>query len=197
MKRFFVWSVWGVVMVLQSLSIAQAAQVQVIMTTSMGVIELELDNDKAPKTVANFLRYAKAGKYDNTIFHRVIPNFMIQGGGFDAGMHKKPSFAPISNEADNGLANSVGSIAMARTNDPQSASNQFFINTNNNSFLNHTSKSARGWGYAVFGKVIRGMNIVRKIESVKTGVVKGMRDVPLEPVMIQTVKVIEWKDSAE
>jgi len=183
-------------MLMQSVSMAQAGQVQILMNTSLGVIELELDGDKAPQTVANFVRYAKAGKYDGTIFHRVIPNFMIQGGGFDAAMQKKSTFAPIINEADNGLANSIGSIAMARTNDPQSASNQFFINTKNNTFLNHTSKSSRGWGYAVFGKVIRGMNVVRKIEAVQTGVVKGMRDVPLEPVMIQTVKVIEWQDSA-
>lgn len=157
----------------------------------MGVIEIELNQDKAPKSVANFLRYAREGKYNGTIFHRVIPKFMIQGGGFDKDMNKESTFSAINNEADNGLHNTTGSIAMARTSDPHSASNQFFINTNDNNFLDHSSKTPRGWGYAVFGRVSSGMDVVRKIEAVATGSRQGMRDVPLENVVIKRVEVIE------
>ncbi|WP_236075303.1 peptidylprolyl isomerase [Mariprofundus sp. EBB-1] len=166
------------------------------MTTSMGVIELELNRDKAPISVANFLQYAKKGSYNGTIFHRVIPGFMIQGGGFNKDMQKRTSLAPIHNEADNGLSNTTGSIAMARTSAPHSASNQFFINTKNNHFLNHSAKTTRGWGYAVFGRVSKGMDVVRKIEAVSTGNKGGMQDVPLTPIVIEKVEVIEWADAA-
>jgi len=193
MKRFILLSAMAAVVGLQSAQVAVAEQVQIKMTTSMGTIEMELDRDKAPATVANFLHYAKAGKYDGTIFHRVIPGFMIQGGGFNKAMQKTPTFAPIANEADNGLRNNTGSIAMARTSDPHSASNQFFINTKDNTFLNHSSKSFRGWGYAVFGRVSKGMSVVRSIEAVSTGTRNGMQNVPLEPVVIERVEVIEQK----
>jgi len=193
MKRFLTGSALAAVLILQSAQTAVAQQIEVKMTTSLGVIELELDKGKAPVTVANFLRYAKAGKYDGTIFHRVIPDFMIQGGGFNKAMQKTPTFSPIANEADNGLTNSIGSIAMARTSDPNSASNQFFINTKDNSFLNHSSKSFSGWGYAVFGRVSKGMSVVRSIEAVSTGTRHGMQNVPLEPVVIERVEVIEQK----
>ncbi len=164
---------------------------KVRMTTSMGVIEIQLNADKAPQTVANFLRYVKEGFYSGTIFHRVIPNFMIQGGGFSEQMSKKETHAPIRNEADNGLRNTVGTIAMARTGAPHSATGQFFINTKNNSFLNFREKNTRGWGYAVFGSVIKGMDVVRKIEAVETGYRSGMQNVPLKPVVIKSIKVIE------
>ncbi|MDQ6998524.1 MAG: peptidylprolyl isomerase, partial [Mariprofundus sp.] len=164
MKRFFILLALGTGILFQSIQTASADQVQVSMTTSLGVVELELNRDKAPISVANFLQYAKKGSYNGTIFHRVIPGFMIQGGGFNKVMQKRTSLAPIHNEADNGLSNTTGSIAMARTSDPHSASNQFFINTNDNHFLNHSGKTARGWGYAVFGKVTNGMDVVRKIE---------------------------------
>jgi len=194
MKRFFILSALAAVMLSQSGQAAEAGQVQVKMTTSLGVIELELDQDKAPVTVANFVHYARAGKYDGTIFHRVIPGFMIQGGGFDKDMHKKATFAPIINEADNGLVNSIGSVAMARTSEPHSASNQFFINTNTNTSLNHSSKSFSGWGYAVFGRVSKGMSVVRRIEAVATGGRNGMQNVPLEAVVIERVEVIGQKN---
>ena len=137
--------------------------------TNHGVIKLELNAEKAPKTVANFLNYVKNGHYDGTVFHRVIDGFMIQGGGFDAGMKQKPTEAPIENEANNGLKNERGSIAMARTNDPHSASAQFFINVADNDFLNHSSPTPQGWGYTVFGRVVEGMDVVEKIKKVKTG----------------------------
>jgi len=195
MKRFFILLALATAILFQSIQTASADQVQVTMTTSMGVIELELDRDKAPISVANFLQYAKKGSYNGTIFHRVIPNFMIQGGGFNKEMQKQTSSAPILNEADNGLPNTIGSIAMARTSDPHSASNQFFINTKNNHFLNHSGKTSRGWGYAVFGKVSKGMDVVRKIEAVSTGNKGGMQNVPTTPVMIKKVEVIEWEDA--
>ncbi|VAW55804.1 Peptidyl-prolyl cis-trans isomerase PpiB, partial [hydrothermal vent metagenome] len=143
----------------------------VLMSTTLGDIEIELNNKKAPKTVANFLQYVKSDHYNGTIFHRVIKDFMIQGGGFNKDLQRGETKAAVQNEADNGLKNDLGTIAMARTNAPHSATDQFFINTNkkNNNFLNHTSKSSRGWGYAVFGKVTKGMDIVAKIEDVKTG----------------------------
>ena len=157
---------------------------KVILETSNGKIVLELYADRAPETVKNFLAYSDAGFYDNTIFHRVIPNFMIQGGGFTADMQKKQTRAPIRNEADNGLRNQRGTIAMARTPDPHSASAQFFINTKDNDFLNHKGKTPQGWGYAVFGHVVEGMGVVDGISKVKTVTRGRFRDVPAEPVII-------------
>jgi len=154
-----------------------------------GVITLELDADKAPKTVANFLDYATKGHYDNTIFHRVIPGFMVQGGGFAPGMSQKPTGAEIQNEAKNGLKNDTYTVAMARTSAPHSATAQFFINVANNDFLNHTAPSAQGWGYAVFGKVIEGKEVVDKIKVVKTGRKGFHDDVPLEDVVIEKAVV--------
>jgi len=196
MKRFILLSILATGMLLQYVQVAEAEQVAVKMTTSLGVIEMELDRGKAPITVANFLHYVRAGKYDGTIFHRVIPGFMIQGGGFDAQMHKRPAFAAIKNEADNGLPNNTGSVAMARTSEPHSASSQFFINTKDNAFLNYRSKSFSGWGYAVFGRVTKGMSVVRRIETVATGNRNGMQNVPLEPVLIEHVEVIGAKKTS-
>ncbi|MGD9079986.1 MAG: peptidylprolyl isomerase [Desulfobacterales bacterium] len=158
---------------------------RVEMDTTKGKIVLELDADKAPKTVENFLAYVDAGFYDGTIFHRVIPNFMIQGGGFTADMQQKKTRAPIDNEANNGLRNERGTIAMARTSDPHSATAQFFINTKNNDFLNHRGKSPQGWGYAVFGRVAEGMAVVDAISGVKTATRGPFRDVPTDPVVIR------------
>lgn len=157
---------------------------QVLLETTSGDILLELDPEKAPETVENFLKYVDEGFYDNTIFHRVIPGFMIQGGGMDARMKEKQTHAPIKNEADNGLKNERGAIAMARTMDPHSASAQFFINHANNEFLNHTAKTPEGWGYAVFGKVIDGMDTVDKIAKVKTGRSGVHDDVPKDMILI-------------
>jgi len=159
--------------------------------TNHGVIKLELNAEKAPKTVANFLEYVKKGHYDGTVFHRVIDGFMIQGGGFDAGMKQKPTDEPIENEANNGLKNERGSIAMARTNDPHSASAQFFINVADNDFLNHSSPTPQGWGYAVFGKVVEGLEVVDKIKKVKTGSKGFHQDVPSEDVVIEKAVVVE------
>ena len=150
-----------------------------------GVITLELDQEKAPKSVANFLSYVKKGHYDNTVFHRVIPGFMVQGGGFKPGMTQKPTDATIENEAQNGLKNANYTVAMARTNDPHSASSQFFINVADNSFLNHTAPSAQGWGYAVFGKVVGGTDVVDKIKAVPTGRKGFHDDVPKDDVVIE------------
>lgn len=172
---------------------AAGKKVMVEVKTTRGSITLELYPDKAPVTVENFLKYARAGKYDGTVFHRVIKNFMIQGGGMTADMKERATFPPIKNEADNGLKNVKGSIAMARTNMPHSASNQFFINTKDNHFLDHQNKSMRGWGYAVFGKVVKGMKTVSKIESVKTGHRMGHSDVPVKPVTIKKVIVTSDK----
>ncbi len=166
-----------------------AHPVTVTMTTSEGTIVLELDADKAPKTVANFLTYAREGFYDGTIFHRVIPNFMIQGGGFTPDMQQKPTHEPIPNEADNGLKNDAGTIAMARTPDPNSATAQFFINVKDNDFLNYRAPTPQGWGYCVFGHVVKGMDVVHRIEHVATGRRHGHQDVPLEPVVIEKVVV--------
>ena len=159
--------------------------------TTMGNIVIELNQEKAPYTVANFLEYVKSGHYDGMIFHRVIDGFMIQGGGMDANMTEKSTNAPIQNEADNGLKNEVGTIAMARTSDPHSATAQFFINVKDNSFLNFSGKNPQGWGYAVFGKVIEGMDIVNKIKGVPTGKYGFHADVPTTPVVITHAKVIE------
>ncbi len=161
----------------------------VVFETSKGEIKLELNAEKAPKTVANFLEYVDEGHYNGTIFHRVIANFMIQGGGFDEGMREKDTRDPIENEADNGLQNEKGAVAMARTSDPHSATAQFFINTvDTNGFLDHTAKSGQGWGYCVFGKVVEGLDVVDQIRQVDTGR-KGMhQDVPVEPVTINTAR---------
>ena len=153
--------------------------------TNFGVIAIELDEDKAPETAKNFIAYVQAGHYDNTIFHRVIPGFMIQGGGMEPGMAQKPTDAPIENEANNGLKNSTYTLAMARTGDPHSATAQFFINVADNGFLNHTAPSMQGWGYAVFGKVIAGSEVVDKIKAVKTGKKGFHDDVPKEDVIIE------------
>lgn len=163
----------------------------VILHTNYGDITLQLDAEKAPKTVANFLSYVEKGHYDNTIFHRVINNFMIQGGGFDADMQQKPTDAPVENEADNGLTNVTGAVAMARTNDPHSATAQFFININDNDFLNFRSKDSQGWGYCVFGNVVSGMDVVERIKKVRTANHGFHQDVPVEEVMITSAEFVE------
>jgi peptidyl-prolyl cis-trans isomerase B (cyclophilin B) len=155
--------------------------------TNHGVIRAELDDAKAPATVANFLEYVQAGHYDGTVFHRVIPGFMIQGGGFEPGLKQKPARAPIANEANNGLKNAKYSFAMARTSAPHSATAQFFINATDNAFLDFKSESAQGWGYAVFGRVVAGSEVVDAIERVRTGRQGGHDDVPLEDVVITRV----------
>ena len=163
----------------------------VIIRTTFGDITVELDAEKAPKTVANFLSYARDGFYDGTIFHRVIDNFMIQGGGFDTDMQQKSTGEPIENEADNGLKNDFGTIAMARTMDPHSATAQFFINVKDNDFLNHSGKNMQGWGYAVFGKVVDGMEVVDQIAKVPTGTHGPHSDVPQDPVTIEQVTLLK------
>ncbi len=158
--------------------------------TNFGEITLELDEEKAPITAANFIEYVKDGFYDNTIFHRVIDGFMIQGGGFTADMQQKPTNASIKNEANNGLQNKTYTIAMARTPAPDSASSQFFINVSDNDFLNFTAPTSQGWGYAVFGKVVAGTEVVDQIKKVKTGSKNGHQDVPLEPVIIERAEIV-------
>jgi peptidyl-prolyl cis-trans isomerase B (cyclophilin B) len=170
---------------------AERSHPLVKLETSMGDITLELYPDKAPATVANFLEYVKAGFYNGTIFHRVIDGFMIQGGGMNAQMQEKPTRAPIKNEADNGLKNEPYTIAMARTNNPDSATAQFFINVANNTFLNHTAKTPRGWGYAVFGKVVKGQDVVDKIKALPTTTSGPYQNVPQEPVTIIKATVIK------
>ena len=162
---------------------------QVTIETNKGTIKIELDAEKAPISVENFLDYVNDGFFDNTIFHRVIPNFMIQGGGFESGMNQKETKAQIKIEADNGLANDRGTIAMARTNDPNSATSQFFINLKDNAFLNHSSPTPQGWGYCVFGKVTEGMDVVDEIAKAQTGTVAGHGDVPLEDITMTKVTV--------
>ena len=157
--------------------------------TNFGTIVLELDAAKAPETVKNFLAYVESGHYDNTVFHRVIDGFMIQGGGFEPGMNQKPTNAPIQNEAANGLKNDRYTVAMARTGDPHSATAQFFINVKDNAFLNHTAPSGQGWGYCVFGKVVEGMDVVDKIKGVRTGSKGFHQDVPVDDVLIQKAEV--------
>ena len=157
--------------------------------TNHGIITIELDEAKAPKSAANFLEYVKKGHYDGTVFHRVINGFMIQGGGFAPGMQQKESGTPIANEADNGLKNEKYTVAMARTNDPHSATAQFFINVADNAFLNHTAPTGSGWGYCVFGKVTDGTDIVDKIKGVKTGRADGHQDVPVDDVIIERAEV--------
>ncbi|MBN4665023.1 peptidyl-prolyl cis-trans isomerase [Pandoraea nosoerga] len=158
--------------------------------TNHGIIRIELDEAKAPKTVENFLNYVKAGFYDNTVFHRVINGFMIQGGGFEPGMKQKSTQAPIDNEANNGLKNSKYTLAMARTNDPHSATAQFFINVADNDFLNHSSPTPQGWGYAVFGKVVEGQEVVDAIKGVKTGSKGFHQDVPVDDVVIEKAVIV-------
>ncbi|HAS6330193.1 TPA: peptidylprolyl isomerase [Vibrio vulnificus] len=159
--------------------------------TNFGDIKIELNAEKAPETSANFLQYCRDGFYDNTVFHRVIDGFMIQGGGMESGLREKPTRAPIKNEANNGLSNKVGSIAMARTMDPHSASSQFFINVNNNTFLDFRSESLDGWGYCVFGEIVEGMDVVNKIKGVSTGSYGMHQDVPLEEVVITGATIEE------
>ena len=157
--------------------------------TTFGDIKIELDFDKAPKSAANFQQYVEEGFYDNTIFHRVIDGFMIQGGGFEPGMSQKKTRDPIENEADNGLKNDCYTLSMARTMDPHSATGQFFLNVKDNDFLNHSGKNPQGWGYAVFGKVVEGMDVVDKIKGVKTGSKAGHQDVPVEDVIVTKATV--------
>ncbi len=163
----------------------------IILQTNHGDIKIELDFEKAPNTAANFKQYVEEGFYDGTIFHRVIDGFMIQGGGFTPGMQQKSTRDPIECEADNGLKNELGTLAMARTMDPHSASSQFFINVKDNDFLNHSSKTAQGWGYAVFGKVVDGMDTVNAIKGVATTMAAGHQDVPAEDVVIEKAYVAE------
>ena len=158
--------------------------------TTHGAIVIELNAEKAPVTVANFIDYVESGHYDGTIFHRVIDGFMIQGGGMDADMNEKRTGTPIKNEADNGLKNDIGTIAMARTQDPHSATAQFFINVKNNDFLNYSSPTPQGWGYAVFGKVTDGMDVINQIKGVATGRYGYHSDVPSTPIVINSAKVI-------
>ncbi len=158
----------------------------IILNTNKGTIIVELDSDKAPATCENFLSYLDSGHYNGTVFHRVIPSFMVQGGGFSEDMQQKPTNKPVDNEADNGLLNDTGTLAMARTADPHSATSQFFINVNDNSFLNHTEKSPNGWGYCVFGKVVEGMDVVMEMSTVPTGNMGGHGDVPVEPLVIES-----------
>ena len=159
--------------------------------TNHGVITLKLFEDKALETVANFKEYVKAGHYDNTVFHRVISNFMIQGGGFEPGMKQKPTRAPIKNEANNGVSNKIGTVAMARTMEPHSASAQFFINVADNNFLDHSAPTVQGWGYAVFGEVSEGMDVVEKIKGVATTMKSGHQDVPVDDVIIEKAEIVE------
>lgn len=163
----------------------------ILLKTNHGDITIELDFDKAPETAKNFEQYVKDGFYDGVIFHRVISNFMIQGGGFEPGMNQKETRAPIKNEANNGLSNENGTVAMARTMDPHSASAQFFINVKDNGFLDHTAETMEGWGYAVFGKVVEGMDVVEKIKAVPTTMKAGHQDVPVDDVIIESATVTE------
>ena len=187
----------GIVLLSMGLIVAVAAAAadkgsgapRVRLATSMGDIVIELDPEEAPKTVENFLGYAQGGFYDGTVFHRVIDGFMIQGGGFTEDMTQKPTGEEITNEADNRLKNKRGTVAMARRGDPDSASSQFFINTVNNRPLDHTGKSPQGWGYAVFGQVVEGMDVVDAIAKVKTGTKGGFQDVPIETVVIRKATV--------
>ncbi|MCK6411098.1 MAG: peptidyl-prolyl cis-trans isomerase [Azonexus sp.] len=163
---------------------------QVKLSTNHGTITLQLDAEKAPKTVANFLAYVESGHYSGTVFHRVIKNFMIQGGGFAVGMEQKPTLDPIENEAANGLKNKRGSIAMARTNDPHSATAQFFINTVDNDFLDFKAPMGQGWGYCVFGEVVEGLDVVDAIRAVRTGNKGFHQDVPVEDVIIEKAEIV-------
>lgn len=181
----------SVLILLAGINSAYAANPQVIMTTNLGTITIELNAEKAPKTVGNFLKYVQQGFYNGTVFHRVISNFMIQGGGFTADLQKKPTDAAIMNEANNGLHNVKGSIAMARTGDPHSATAQFFINVKDNDFLDFRAPTPRGWGYTVFGKVVKGMSVVQKIRNVETGSKGPFRqDAPQTTIIIEKVELV-------
>lgn len=175
----------------QSPKLTKESKTMIVMKTTAGEIKLELDAENAPQTVANFLSYVESGHYKDTIFHRVIKNFMIQGGGFTAEMTQKPAPNTVDNEANNGLKNEVGTIAMARTMDPHSASAQFFINTKDNDFLNFSAPTPQGWGYCVFGKVVEGMDVVRAIEGVETGRSGPHSDVPRDPIVITECVVVD------
>jgi peptidyl-prolyl cis-trans isomerase B (cyclophilin B) len=168
----------------------------ILLKTNFGDIKIELNFEKAPKTAANFEKYVKEGFYDGVIFHRVIDGFMVQGGGFERGMKRKETNDSIENEADNGLKNTKGTLAMARTMDPHSASAQFFINVADNTFLNHTAKDSQGWGYAVFGEVVDGMDVVNRIKAVRTTTKMGHQDVPADDVIIEKAVVIEDSEKA-
>jgi peptidyl-prolyl cis-trans isomerase B (cyclophilin B) len=181
----------ALIMVIGTSARAERSNPLVRLETSLGEITLELYPDKAPATVANFLQYVREGFYDGTIFHRVINGFMIQGGGSDANLNQKPTRAPIQNEADNGLTNQPYTVAMARTSDPHSATSQFFINVADNKVLNHTAKTPKGWGYAVFGQVVQGREVVDQIKAVPTGNRDGYQNVPLTPVVIVKAMVVE------
>jgi peptidyl-prolyl cis-trans isomerase B (cyclophilin B) len=188
MKPIAIWLL-AITLLFTANALAQPEMPKVQVETTKGIIVIELNPQAAPKTVENFLAYAKAGFYDGTIFHRVIKGFMIQGGGMTPDMQSKPTRPPVANEADNGLKNVKGTIAMARTNDPHSATSQFFINTVNNASLDYKSKSQFGWGYCVFGKVVQGMEVVQAIEGVNTTVRGRHSDVPAEPVVITKLTV--------
>jgi peptidyl-prolyl cis-trans isomerase B (cyclophilin B) len=191
MKRLIVSLLMVFVVMFAGLPAVSAENPRVVLDTSKGRIVLELYPDQAPETVKNFLSYVDANFYDGTIFHRVIGNFMIQGGGFKTDMQRRATRPPIKNEADQGLKNDRGTIAMARTGEPHSATTQFFINTVNNDFLNHKSKTQQGWGYAAFGKVVEGMDTVDAIAAVKTTTRGPYRDVPVEPVVINSAKKLK------
>jgi peptidyl-prolyl cis-trans isomerase B (cyclophilin B) len=181
-------------LILSPTTIAQTEKrgnLMISIKTNHGTIKAKLLEEEAPKTVANFKSYIEAGFYDGTIFHRVIPGFMIQGGGFTEQMEQKQTQAPVNNEANNGVKNTIGTLAMARTQDPHSATSQFFINVSDNDFLNFSSESSQGWGYAVFGEVVEGLDVVQKIEQVDTGILGHYRDVPKEPVLIESITLVE------
>ena len=167
------------------------------MTTTLGDIEIELYPDDAPVTVQNFIDYVESGHFDGLIFHRVIPGFVVQGGGFTPDMEQRSTRAPIVNEADNGLKNTVGTLSMARTPDPNSATSQFFINLVDNAFLDFTAKTQQGWGYAVFAKVVSGMDVVQQMAGVLTGNVKGHGDVPIDPIVIEKAEMLSADETAE
>ena len=190
MNRLLLCLVYAVVSAVAVAEEAPVGNPSVVLDTSLGSITLELFADAAPASTKNFLGYVERGFYDGTVFHRVIPGFMIQGGGFTDDMVRKPTRDPITNEADNGRVNRRGTLAMARTSDPHSATAQFFINVVDNDFLNHSGKTPRGWGYAVFGRVTAGMDVVDAIAAVQTGRANGMSDVPLEPVMIRKAQLL-------
>ena len=181
----------GLLLTVTTVGAKEGGNPVVVMKTSLGDVKIELDKAKAPVTVDNFLVYVNDKFYDGTIFHRVIPAFMIQGGGFDKDMNQKKTKAPIKNEAGNGLKNVTGTLAMARTSDPNSATAQFFINTKDNAFLDHKNDTAQGYGYAVFGKVVDGMDVVKKIEQVQTTTRPPYENVPVTPVVIESIRIVE------
>ena len=181
----------GLLLTVTTVGAKEGGNPVVVMKTSLGDVKIELDKAKAPVTVDNFLVYVNDKFYDGTIFHRVIPAFMIQGGGFDKDMNQKKTKAPIKNEAGNGLKNVTGTLAMARTSDPNSATAQFFINTKDNAFLDHKNDTAQGYGYAVFGKVVDGMDVVKKIEQVQTTTRPPYENVPVTPVVIESIRVVD------